>query len=41
MMILELIFYLEAQALNVEELLEKFMKAQKIFLSYMMEGWSR
>ena len=40
-MILELMFYLEAQALNVEEFLGKFMKSQKIFLSYMMEGWRR
>ena len=40
-MILGLTLYLEELALNVEEFLTTFMKAQKIFLSGMMEGWSR
>ena len=38
-MILEWTFYLEAQALNAEEFLTTSMKAQKIFLSDMIEGW--
>ena len=38
-MILEWTLYLEAQVLNVEEFLTTSMKARKILLSDMMEGW--